>query len=590
MWLAFSEGLERLARARLGQVGVEARPTHIREVILENFMSHEYSRIRLEPGLNVITGPNGSGKSSILLGLSVALGQTYTERGQRLSDLIRRGKEAARLTVVLDNSPVDGERPVSSIKSDEITVTRYIKKSGEYWHYVNNRFTPKAELEELLRRLGINPNNALIIMHQNMIENFASRDNVEKLRAMEDAVGLSHLRERLLEAESRLNSLRSEEASVKRLLSEAEEAVEYWRKELQKLQHLKELEERRKSLELEYAWSLVHQVGRSLERRRLVLERMLKEKARLEEEAAAYGAEAASLRERIRESLYASGRPEEVLEAVDLLVKAAVEEGVRRYRVSSLEREVSETQSEINSLLREFEERRAAASEKGEEVATEREPSAVLEDLKLTTLEIASLGKVIPDAETMYFLADSRFREVELKARQVEENVKKAIEEVEKRRQIWRDKLKEIIDDINPVYQRLLEAVGGRGYIRIRGLDDPVTASLELMAGFRGMEPMIVDAHTHSGGERVVATIAFLLALQSYVKSPIRAVDEFDVHLDPLNREMVTKMLVEIARSYPSTQFLFITPGRLPITDGFNLIIVQNVAGSSFVTSSVEVG
>ncbi|MEM0482385.1 MAG: AAA family ATPase [Nitrososphaerota archaeon] len=579
-----------MARARLGQMGVEARPTHIREVILENFMSHEYSRIKLEPGLNVITGPNGSGKSSILLGLSVALGQTYTERGQRLSDLIRRGKEAARLTVVLDNSPVDGERPVSSIKSDEITVTRFIKKSGEYWHYVNNRFTPKAELEELLKRLGINPNNALIIMHQNMIESFASRDNVEKLRAMEDAVGLSHLRERLLEAESRLNSLRSEEASVKRLLSEAEEAVEYWQKELQKFQHLKELEERRKSLELEYAWSLVHQVGRSLERRKLVLERMLKEKARLEEEAAAYGAEATSLRERIRESLYASGRPEEVLETIDLLVKAAVEEGVRRYRISSLEREVSETQSEINSLLREFEEKRVAASEKGEEVATEREPSAVLEDLKLTTLEIASLGKVIPDAETMYFLADSRFREVELKARQVEENVKRAIEEVEKRRQIWRDKLKEIIDDINPVYQGLLEAVGGKGLIRIRGLDDPVTASLELMAGFRGMEPMIVDAHTHSGGERVVATIAFLLALQSYVRSPIRAVDEFDVHLDPLNREMVTKMLVEIARSYPSTQFLFITPGRLPITDGFNLIIVQNVAGSSFVTSSVEGG
>jgi len=582
--------LERLARTRLGQLEVEARPTHIREVILENFMSHEYSRIRLEPGLNVITGPNGSGKSSILLGLSVALGQTYTERGQRLSDLIRRGREAARLTVVLDNSPVDGERPVPSIKSDEITITRFIKKSGEYWHYVNNRFTPKAELEELLRKLGINPNNALVIMHQNMIENFAARDNVEKLRSMEDAVGLSNLRERLLEAESRLNSLRSEESSVKRLLSEAGEAVEYWRRELQKLQQLRELEERRMRLELEYAWSLVHQVDRSLERRRMALERMLREKARLEEEADRYGAEASNLRKEIRERLYSSRPPEEVLETVDLLVKAAVEEGVRRFRISSLEREVSEAQSEINSLLREFEEKRAAASAKGGEVSTEREPSAVLDDLRLTTLEIASLGKVIPDAETMYFLADSRFREVELRAKQVEENVKKAMEEVERRRQIWREKLKEIIDDINPVYQRLLEAVGGKGLIRIRGLDDPVTASLELLAGFRGMEPTIVDAHTHSGGERVVATIAFLLALQSYVKSPIRAVDEFDVHLDPLNREMVTKILVEIARSYPSTQFLFITPGKLPITDGFNLIIVQNVAGSSFVTTSVDGG
>ncbi|MEM3808228.1 MAG: AAA family ATPase, partial [Nitrososphaerota archaeon] len=38
--------------------------TYIREVILENFMSHEYSRIKLKKGVNIITGPNGSGKSS----------------------------------------------------------------------------------------------------------------------------------------------------------------------------------------------------------------------------------------------------------------------------------------------------------------------------------------------------------------------------------------------------------------------------------------------------------------------------------------------------------------------------------------------
>ena len=79
-------------------------PAMLREVILEDFMSYRYARIPFKPGLNIITGPNGSGKSSILLGISVALGQTYTERGRRLSDLIRRGKSIARVTVVLDLS------------------------------------------------------------------------------------------------------------------------------------------------------------------------------------------------------------------------------------------------------------------------------------------------------------------------------------------------------------------------------------------------------------------------------------------------------------------------------------------------------
>ncbi|MFB6216003.1 MAG: AAA family ATPase, partial [Candidatus Aenigmatarchaeota archaeon] len=69
--------------------------SHIREIILENFMSYDYARIPLEKGLNLITGPNGAGKSSILLAISVALGQSHTERSRKLSDLIRRGEEMA---------------------------------------------------------------------------------------------------------------------------------------------------------------------------------------------------------------------------------------------------------------------------------------------------------------------------------------------------------------------------------------------------------------------------------------------------------------------------------------------------------------
>ena len=62
----------------------------ISEIILENFMSYEYGRIPLKKGINIITGPNGAGKSTILLAISVALGQAYTERSRKLSDLSLR--------------------------------------------------------------------------------------------------------------------------------------------------------------------------------------------------------------------------------------------------------------------------------------------------------------------------------------------------------------------------------------------------------------------------------------------------------------------------------------------------------------------
>ena len=73
----------------------------IREVILENFMSYEYVRLPLKKGVNVVIGPNGSGKSSLLLGICVALGETYTERSKRLSDLIRWGNDLARISLFL---------------------------------------------------------------------------------------------------------------------------------------------------------------------------------------------------------------------------------------------------------------------------------------------------------------------------------------------------------------------------------------------------------------------------------------------------------------------------------------------------------
>jgi chromosome segregation ATPase len=81
----------------------------IKEIILENFMSYEYARIPLTGGLNLIVGPNGAGKSSVLLAISVAFGQAYTERSRKLSDLIRRGKDIARVSLIFDNRETKGK-------------------------------------------------------------------------------------------------------------------------------------------------------------------------------------------------------------------------------------------------------------------------------------------------------------------------------------------------------------------------------------------------------------------------------------------------------------------------------------------------
>ncbi|MCX8202846.1 MAG: AAA family ATPase [Nitrososphaeria archaeon] len=567
----------------------EARPAlrrvYVREVVLENFMSHEYSRVRVSRGINLITGPNGAGKSSILLGISVALGQSYTERGERLADLIRRGRDSARVSVVLDNSPVDGERPVRSIPLDTITITRYIKRTGEYWHYVNNRFRTKAEVDQLLRSLGINPNNLLIVMHQNMIEEFAARDDSEKLRMLEDAVGLSSMRERILQAQERLSSLMGEVNAVRRALEEAAAAVEYWKSEVEKLSRKRELESRRTALELEFLWSLARSTELAVRRKSELLDQVRSELFGLRAEEAEVSETLRSRRSALAELLRSGGGDvESVLREVDGLIELAARRGVIGYRIGELEREGRALEREIRALERELDERVRAASERGPRVETDREPSEVQEELKFVALQLSSFGTVVGEAEEMYFMADSKFRSLQIRAEELEQNVRRALEEVEHRKRVWREKLEELVSEVNPVYDEILSSVGGTGAIRVRGLEDPATAKLELYAGFRGNPATLLDARAHSGGERVLATLGFLLAVQSRVKSPFRAVDEFDVHLDPLNRERMMTMLLETARRHGDVQYIIITPGRVPEMEGVNLIVVQNVSGRSIVT------
>ncbi len=575
-----------MERLKTGEVpaALTRRPAYITEVVLENFMSHEYSRISLTPGINLITGPNGAGKSSILLGIAVALGQSYTERGDRLADLIRRGKDSARVTVVFDNRPVDGERPIRQIPSDTVSITRYIRRQGEYWYYVNNRFKTKAEVEQLLRSIGINPNNLLIIMHQNMIEEFAARDDAEKLRMFEEAVGMAALRERIFQAQEKLSALLGEASNVSKALEEARAAVDFWRKELEKLNEKKELERRKAHLELEYLYSLVRQTEVAIERKRTSLSSIGAELEQLRVREDELRSEVNRLRETLLRFVDEGRRPSEVVPVLDALIQRAVERGVTEYRVASLEREARELEREIRALERELEERLRNATAKGPRVETSREPSEVLEELKFVALQLSSMGPVVAEAEEMFFAADSKFRQMEIRAQELEANVRKAMEELEHRKRLWREKIRELVEELSPVYDSILSAGGGTGSIRVTNLDDPLNARLELFAGFRGNPPTLLDAQTHSGGERVLATMAFLLAVQSRIKSPFRAVDEFDVHLDPLNREMVMRMLVETARRNEGVQYLIITPGRVPDLEGVNVIVVQSVSGRSFVT------
>ncbi|MEM3594498.1 MAG: hypothetical protein QXS27_07195, partial [Candidatus Jordarchaeaceae archaeon] len=94
--------------------------------------------------------------------------------------------------------------------------------------------------------------------------------------------------------------------------------------------------------------------------------------------------------------------------------------------------------------------------------------------------------------------------------------------------------------------------------------------NLDLYSSFREDEPTSVDTGEHSGGEKNVTTMAFLLALQRVHPSPFYLFDEFGIHTDPANRETISKMIKSCSNR---SQYIVITPMRLGIAEQADHVI-----------------
>ncbi|MDV3293019.1 MAG: AAA family ATPase [Nitrososphaerales archaeon] len=653
----------------------ELHQTNVKEIILENFMSYEYARIPLRDGLNLIVGPNGSGKSSILLAISVAFGQVYTERSRKLSDLIRRGKDIARVSLVFDNSARNGIRPIPYSKSDTFMLSRYLRKDGSYWFEADYKEIDKSEVVRLLREFGINPDNLLIIMHQGMIEELGAVTPQERLRMVEEAVGFSEYRQRIMQAEQELSGLVGEESSLLQLIDNANQALEYWKQIYDRYMEKKKLLDHRVLLEKELLWSTEAKLSKALESveekitgksraledlksqqtevsadsegthktlldKQVELSKLYYSLVRAESERAKDEATRVAYRGQREDIEGLSKSVDELLgiapgktakrlrEMVDYMSKkgeAAEEDAARRK--SDLDKEVSSLQPEISrtddlvkrtmesyislrvkfevlsfrirnteSDLRELE--RSAKEYKGElekikpdlerggaRVETQRQPYEVSEELKLVSAHLQKMQDIPDDAEKIYNDYTGNIEELKVKLGQLQENKKAMLTELGTRKKVWSEAMNRLVESVDPPYQTVLSAADATGFIKFDEGAEIDEAGLDLYVGFRGSAATTLDPFTQSGGERSVALMAFILSLQARIVSPMRAMDEFDIHMDPRNREAMFKMILSQMKMRGSSQYIVITPSIMTVLDrSAHVITVQAVHGASAIS------
>jgi chromosome segregation protein len=110
----------------------------------------------------------------------------------------------------------------------------------------------------------------------------------------------------------------------------------------------------------------------------------------------------------------------------------------------------------------------------------------------------------------------------------------------------------QICENFSAIFNKLTG--GGDGRLELQRPEDPFGGGVDLYIQFPG-KPMRL-ASGASGGERSVAAIAYLLAIQRFLKAPFYLFDEIDAHLDDLNTSRLSEVLKENAAD---SQFLMVS-------------------------------
>ena len=168
-------------------------------------------------------------------------------------------------------------------------------------------------------------------------------------------------------------------------------------------------------------------------------------------------------------------------------------------------------------------------------------------DQMLTRLEAekktlsGTLNTKSPEA---YVVISNGYRSMSTRKNELEEernSIVRFIEEIDKdKRQTFLEAYDKVDQDIRKVFSTM---TGGNAWLEIQNEDDIFNSGLSYLIQFPDKQKR--ESTSISGGEKTLASITFLLALQTLKPSPFYLLDEVDAHLDALNTERVSKILVE---------------------------------------------
>lgn len=229
---------------------------------LQGFKSFaKKTKIHFTDGITAIVGPNGSGKSNIIEAIRWVMGETSAKsmRSEKMTDVIfsgtaqRKAVNIAQVTLTLDNS--DRFLPEDS---DQLDISRRLKKDGQSDYYINNRQVRLKEIHNLFIDSGIGKESFSII-GQGQVDQILNSKPEDRRAIIEEAAGVLKYKNRKKEAEIKLEKTKDNLDRVQDILYEIEKQLVSLERDAEKAQEYLAVSESLKEKDIQLTtWQIAH--------------------------------------------------------------------------------------------------------------------------------------------------------------------------------------------------------------------------------------------------------------------------------------------------------------------------------------------
>ena len=424
------------------------------------------------------------------------------------------------------------------VREDEIIVRELKLRLDELESMERGKTTKLSEIRKELSSLKA----ALIEKEKQLHEEKTELSTLEKqkelLQKREDTPEAKRVSERLNKQQKIIKVIREQLSEIQLQINQATIETENLEK------RKKELEGQRGSTNLEDIEKEIKKYDEEIQAISAKLEKAYEEEKSISIATGELVEKRENLEARLRELAEQRGELRRRLDSkVEELNRMNIEKAKLETEYSSLKQRLGDVAAEELKQMKE---------EPGDIESLMREAEDLIQ--KMTRMEPVNL-KAIQDYDEFIKEVDE-IKEKSIRLGKEKEAVINLMEEIEnKRKETFLEAFEKINEKFNEVYKEFyLGHNDARAAIKLENLEDPFQGGLLLEAQPAGKEIKNIDEM--STGEKTLAAIAFLFALQAFKPAPFYILDESDAALDKANSERLAEM---IKKKSKEVQFIVAT-------------------------------